>query len=162
MMPDDFPAVPADFDGPVVFEVRPEWRSGRGRWRRSNCALYTSDPQDAGVYPSARGVAGSELSYAVDVRVLARALREEGGRCLAVADILDTRAGLPIFQRDDRLGLPGDDLWLQYRVALLVACPAPDCCAPVGFLCRSPIGGFHDSRWRDGLRLVMRTGERDS
>lgn len=163
MIPDEFPAVPDDFDGAMIYEVKPEWRSGRGRWWRPNGHGYTNDPQEVGLYRSVAAVIGSERHYAVDVRVLAQAMREEGGRCLAIADILDVRADAPVFRRDDRLGLPGDDLRLEYRVALLVACPAPDCGAPVGFLCRGMGGltGFHDSRWLDGARRVSAVARGD-
>lgn len=65
------------------------------------------------------------------------------------------------YRRADDLGLPTDDLRLQYRVALLVPCPCPECRAAVGYLCLSAPGwdGFHHSRWVEGLRRVLDTRE---
>lgn len=63
--PDYFPRVPADHVGPVFYEVAPEFRSGRSRWWRHNSQGYTDAIEQAGVYPNARGIEGSERSYAV-------------------------------------------------------------------------------------------------
>ena len=68
------------------------------------------------------------------------------------------------FERDDRLGLPGDDLRLEYRVAMLVPCPCPECLAPVGYLCKADAPGwtgFHDSRWREAARTISRRLEKE-
>lgn len=58
-------------------------------------------------------------------------------------------------KRDDRLGLPGDDLRFDYRVALLVPCPAPQCLAPVGYLCTEIHDFFHGSRYDNAVNKVL-------
>lgn len=67
-LPDAFERVPNDFDGPVFYEVAPEWRSGRGRWWRPNSSGYTDHPAYAGIYAGPAGVLGSERSYAVSAQ----------------------------------------------------------------------------------------------
>lgn len=64
-LPDAFERAPDDFDGPVFFEVAPEWRSGRGRFWKPAAAGYTDHPGYAGIYASPRQVLGSDRSYAV-------------------------------------------------------------------------------------------------
>jgi len=71
-IPDSFPAVALGFDGPCLIEVRPEWRSGRGRFWRPNAAGYTDDVGRAGIYKATERHE-SERSYFVDARVVLEA-----------------------------------------------------------------------------------------
>lgn len=70
-IPDAFPEVTPDFRGPVCYEVRPDWRSGRGRWWRPNGNGYTDNPDEAGIFDNGDRVRGSDRSYAVAVALVA-------------------------------------------------------------------------------------------
>lgn len=62
------------------------------------------------------------------------------------------------FKRDDNLGLPGDDLRVEYRIALLVPCPNLECRAPVGYLCAPSEGAqgfFCYSRYKSAIRMIL-------
>lgn len=74
-LPDTFPSVADNFRGPCMYEVRPEWRSGRGRWWRAVGQGYTDDVTQAGIYDGPDGVSGSERSYAVSADLVRSYLR---------------------------------------------------------------------------------------
>lgn len=80
--PETFPAVSADFTGPCLLEVKPNRRSGRGRFWLPG-GDYTNDLLRAGVYPAAEAnaLAGGH-SYAVDA-LAALAAEEERLACFA-------------------------------------------------------------------------------
>ena len=65
-----FERVADDYTGPVLYEVAPRWRAGRGRWWRPGRQGYTDNPSFAGIYAGTREILGSETSYAVSAHLV--------------------------------------------------------------------------------------------
>lgn len=109
-LPAVFPPVAADFRGRCMFEVRPEWRSGRGRWWRDGGKGYTDDVSQAGIFPDAEGVQGSERAYAVSADLVLSWLAEGGPSpsspltvndpcCTDIAAGLEAETDIPTLRR---------------------------------------------------------------
>lgn len=92
-MPVAFDPAPDGYDGPVMYEVRPDRRSGRGRFWRPGGAGYTDHPSYAGVYSDGSSVRGSETAYAVPAHQVL-ACMDTVHRC-ATAELRATLAGWP-------------------------------------------------------------------
>ena len=85
--------------GPVLYEVRKEHRSGRGRWWRQNGQGYTDDLASAGIFTSAEGVSGSATAYAVSLHDVIAAVRAEAKVLSDLADLFDRLAVLGVPER---------------------------------------------------------------
>jgi len=88
---DCFEGVSKDFEGPILIEVFPEWRSGRGRFYRSGSRGYTNDISQAGVFfPKTFGAYQSERWQRVDAVLALQAgkkeLLDKAEQCRKMAD----------------------------------------------------------------------------
>jgi len=79
------PPVPDDFTGPCLIEVKPGYRSGRGRWWRPKSNGYTDVCGEAGVYTyadAAKICAGQDRVYIVDATRVADIARRSAEKLL--------------------------------------------------------------------------------
>ena len=86
MLPHEFPTVPKGFAGPVMIEVWPTYRTGRGRFWRPKGGGYTDFPWRAGLF-SAR--AETERYHCVSAVQVLRAAADG-----LVLDLIDLHAAL--------------------------------------------------------------------
>lgn len=79
------PPVDDDFTGPCLIEVKPQHRSGRGRWWRPKSNGYTDIPGEAGVYSAeeaAKVCVNQDRIYRVDAARVAEVARRSAEKLL--------------------------------------------------------------------------------